>query len=317
MSIYLHGGIYKITNLNNNKSYIGQTDQEYKSRWQQHRWLSGDGTSPLHKAMREEGKENFVFEVICSCFAEDIEKLKEELNRRETHFIDLYLATNKKFGYNCNRGGYGDSSLGKKRSEEARARIKAKQPDRKGKKGSSYNHTIYDWVHPKYGAESCTRGDLCLKYKINNDKLKLLIDGKYKQYLGWELKISPYKRVSRYGDIVYQWINLDGRRETLTIAQLTEKYNLRANELNLIILEMRNTHRGWGLFSPDKKLRSVPSGKDHFEYDHTIYHWINKNGAEEMMTRYGIVEKYSLDLHYISRIIHKKKKDFKGWSIIF
>ena len=64
-------GIYKITNINDGRVYIGQTRQAFKERWRTHvkRGLRAEPTTnnKLYAAMWEEGVENFTFEVLSEC----------------------------------------------------------------------------------------------------------------------------------------------------------------------------------------------------------------------------------------------------------
>lgn len=91
-------GIYKITNLLDNKSYIGQSVDIYK-RWNDHcKCGLGIDTPPgnkLYKAIQEDGLENFTFELLTEC-------PKEELDSKEKYFIELYQA--KEYGYNGTGG---------------------------------------------------------------------------------------------------------------------------------------------------------------------------------------------------------------------
>ena len=92
-------GIYKITNLENGKIYIGQTKQSFKERLRTHvkRGVRAEpGTSnKLYNAMWEEGVENFTFEILSECSAAD-------LNKKEKDFIEFYHADT--WGYNSNKG---------------------------------------------------------------------------------------------------------------------------------------------------------------------------------------------------------------------
>lgn len=92
-------GIYKITNLENGKIYIGQTKQSFKERLRTHvkRGVRAEpGTSnKLYNAMWEEGVENFTFEILSECSAAD-------LNKKEKEFIEFYRADT--WGYNSNKG---------------------------------------------------------------------------------------------------------------------------------------------------------------------------------------------------------------------
>ena len=102
------GYIYKITNLVNGKSYIGQTIRTIEERWKQHVKDSNSNKDDfyLHRAIRKYGKENFVIEEIFSTVKESIFELKEELNDHEKYYIKLFNTYNPD-GYNMTLGGEG------------------------------------------------------------------------------------------------------------------------------------------------------------------------------------------------------------------
>lgn len=91
-------GIYKITNLLNNKCYIGQSVDIYK-RWCDHCKCGCGMDTPknnkLYTAMLEDGLENFTFELLEECS-------KEELNKKELFYINLYESND--YGYNTTKG---------------------------------------------------------------------------------------------------------------------------------------------------------------------------------------------------------------------
>lgn len=92
-------GIYKITNLENGRCYIGQTKQTFKERWRTHlkRGVKAEvGTqNKLYAAMWEDGVENYTFEVLAECEV-------AELNEKEKEYIALYHADS--WGYNSTGG---------------------------------------------------------------------------------------------------------------------------------------------------------------------------------------------------------------------
>lgn len=89
-------GIYKITNLINNKVYIGQSN-DIKRRWNEHKARYHDINNncydkPLYQAFRKYGIENFQFEIIEECSLDII-------NKQEGYWIKYYNCISPN-GYN-------------------------------------------------------------------------------------------------------------------------------------------------------------------------------------------------------------------------
>lgn len=89
----IHTGIYKITNIENQKCYIGQA-VNIADRWKQHIKRGVGAETPtrnkLYPAMYELGPENFTFEILEECD-------KSLLDSREDYWQEFYQA--KEFGY--------------------------------------------------------------------------------------------------------------------------------------------------------------------------------------------------------------------------
>lgn len=94
-----YGGIYKITNLDTQRAYIGRST-DIKKRLTEHVKgafnISTIADQEIHRVMGREGVDKFSFEVL-----EKVEK--EKLNEREKYWIDFYQT--QSYGYNQNKGG--------------------------------------------------------------------------------------------------------------------------------------------------------------------------------------------------------------------
>ena len=92
-------GIYKITNTENNKAYIGKST-DIKKRWTEHVKSSLDiGTiakQNIHTAIKKEGIEKFTFQIIDTCS-------KEEYSEREKYWVNFHKT--QEYGYNMRDGG--------------------------------------------------------------------------------------------------------------------------------------------------------------------------------------------------------------------
>ena len=86
-------GIYKITNIENEMTYIGQA-VNIAERWKQHIKRGIGAETPinnkLYPAMKQFGPENFTFEIVEVC-------PRSKLNEREDYWQEFYKA--KEFGY--------------------------------------------------------------------------------------------------------------------------------------------------------------------------------------------------------------------------
>lgn len=92
-----HCGIYKITELSTGKCYIGQS-KDIRTRFLQHTKAGlgiNSSNNKLYTEMKKIGPENFMYEVLEECPA-------EELDKREKYWIDFYQATD--WGWNSTKG---------------------------------------------------------------------------------------------------------------------------------------------------------------------------------------------------------------------
>lgn len=207
--------IYKITNLINNKIYIGLTTKTITERFYYHLRDSKLAKSGIDSAIRKYGVENFKVEEI------DTADTIEELKNKEIYWIAEYNSTNNKIGYNQTIGGEGIT--GYHHSEESKykcgssfrgkKRIKTQEQIRKHKVSYS-GHKFSDEV----------KADRSKKLKLAYKEGRKIPNGKG---IGGRKKMSPEeKKVNKENQIGKRWLHNDEL-----------KYNFIAykNEVNFFI----------------------------------------------------------------------------------
>lgn len=147
MKVY---SIYKITNLLNEKTYIGFTNN-FLLRKKRHRRDSDLKDSKLYRAIKKYGWNNFEFEIIYQSFDG-----QHTLNVMENHFINEYNSYH--YGYNETLGGNG--SLGRSYSHTEETKIKMKMA----------KHGHVPWNKGKTNVYS----EQFLKYKSENTVFRTL-----------------------------------------------------------------------------------------------------------------------------------------------
>lgn len=88
-------GIYKITNKETGKSYIGQSN-DITRRFKEHQTVGEKSRILVDIAIKKYGKESFLYEILEECNI-------EELNQKEKYWIQYFNTVEN--GYNCNPGG--------------------------------------------------------------------------------------------------------------------------------------------------------------------------------------------------------------------
>jgi group I intron endonuclease len=120
--------IYKITNLINNKSYIGQTrytfEKRYRKTWSKSRTLN----RLVKRGVNKYGVENFKIDIIV-----DLPEFNFDLlNQLEKHYIQLHN-TMVPFGYNLESGGNEQKTASKETREKISQSGIGRTPWNKGK----------------------------------------------------------------------------------------------------------------------------------------------------------------------------------------
>ena len=238
--------IYKITNIINDKGYVGKTENGPKKRWREH--LAAARNNPImviSKAIRKYGPENFKFEIIEECLSEDV-------NKKETYWIGK-LDTFEN-GYNSTLGG--DGAVGTKR-ERGAVHPHAKAVDCYDLKGN------YLCTYDSRGEASWETGR-----STNSSGINICIQGKTFQAFGhrWAWKGEPLKEVNNRinrGGKVYG-IHLESGRKKMWKSQADVageiEGNRKANNSIGLAIERNDQPdktktkvKGWYLFR-DKKI---------------------------------------------------------------
>lgn len=181
------GIIYCFTNLINNKKYVGQSINDDGARYKNHKHAyksekSCEYDSPLHRAMRKYGFENFSYEIL----AKDIDNISI-LNELECYYIQEYnsLIPN---GYNIEPGG---KNAPKPKTQEQKVKL--------------------TWGQAELTEEEII--ELRQAY-ANKESPKLIYDAKYKDRLHYNAFLNIWSG-RRYKNIMPEVIET-GRHTKLT-----------------------------------------------------------------------------------------------------
>ena len=113
-------GIYRIVNIVNGRSYVGQTAERFQRRYWHHNWCLSQGkhhNKQLQKDCSFYGGESFIFEVLQK--ASD----KDDLDALEVKYISSCKSSDINFGYNLQPGGHSGFNNAPFVSPEARKRV--------------------------------------------------------------------------------------------------------------------------------------------------------------------------------------------------
>lgn len=168
--------IYKITNLINHKSYIGQSVNPER-RFQQHCYNREKYVSLIDKAINKYGRENFKFEII-GWF--------EDYNEKEQYYIQC-LRTLVPYGYNIVPGGeepphhFGEDNPFAKIDNETAENIKK---------------DLQNW--------DITRKQIIQKYHVTNDIIRHINEGTswYDEKLNYPLRPNETELLNKKVDKV-------------------------------------------------------------------------------------------------------------------
>lgn len=190
-------GIYSITNLKNNKKYIGQSINVYE-RWIHHKiTLKGNYHSNryLQRAYNNSSENNFEFQLLKVC-------KPKYLDRFEKLYIRIYNTNNRKYGYNLDSGG----NEFKKHSIETKKKISKtvrKNHPLRGKHLSKETRRKMSESHKGHikSKKHCNNLSKSLKkYYSNIDNRKFGADSHSSIYTLWDTGNVHYSKTSMFED---------------------------------------------------------------------------------------------------------------------
>lgn len=155
------GYIYLITNLINNKKYVGQTITTIEHRKNQHFSKQKDPhVKALYNAIQKYGKDNFSVEEICKVSNSVKENMQKELDEKEIYYIKKHNSLCSQHGYNMDKGGSRKNNL-------------------------EMPLVVYD-IHGNFLENCCSAMEASEKYGLSDATIRLICKGKqpnYKQQL--------------------------------------------------------------------------------------------------------------------------------------
>lgn len=108
-------GVYLITNLENNKIYVGSTTNSFKERWMTHIQKLRSNKHPnqhLQSSFNKYGENKFKFSIL------EVQTNIQTILEREQYYLDFYKSYDRNIGYNIEKDVYK-----REVSEETKAKI--------------------------------------------------------------------------------------------------------------------------------------------------------------------------------------------------
>lgn len=230
------GIIYKITNLVDGKSYIGQTNRTFYQRYRI-KWWNRISNEYLTRAVKKYGVESFKIEILEHALNQ------RQLNKKEIYYIDKFktLCPN---GYNFHTGG-----LNHKTSEKLRKKMSKTQRKRLEKK----------YVLIKDGKEYRFKNQtsFAVKHNLKTSTLSMLIRGVFRCYKGFHLPETDV-RFKRKTDKVRYLVDANGKtHEVCNIFRFAKQHGLNHDCLSKLFSGKIRIHKGFHIVNlpplPERK----------------------------------------------------------------
>lgn len=182
--------IYKITNLVNQKIYIGYTSTTPQNRFKEHLYLAMKTKSShtyLYNAIRKYGKDNFMVEELYQTTDRDY-----CLNVMEKYYIQKFKSFDRSIGYNISLGGEGASNpspfkgmtyeemYGIEKAQEIKEKVKLNHYNCEGSNNSFYGKHHSEETKQKIREKVTELNQDCCKnnFIIYDDANNIVYSGK-------------------------------------------------------------------------------------------------------------------------------------------
>lgn len=266
--------IYKITNIINQKIYIGQTKDFERRKREHYNHGYNRVNKVLYSAMEKYGNNNFIMEKI-----EEVED--EKTNEREQYWIEYYDATNQEKGYNINLADASSLENHKLTQKEAisliedlknthltyeelarKYNLKTTQSVRNINKGITYKQDNYSYpirldrntkaqidaraIIKDLRETSLTMSEIAKKYNCSQVKISNINTGNRVKFDDENYPIRPTRKTRKIlteediNNIYYDLINTN-----LTYKQLAKKYNCGNKVFQHINVGQYHTREGY------------------------------------------------------------------------
>ena len=230
----MNKGIYKITNIINNKVYIGQSTN-LKDRIKQHKSMIknyNENNNYLRKATKKYGYKNFKIEIIKFCD-------EKELVYYEIYYIDLYKSSDRKFGYNIELGGNINKHLSKEQIDKMKKNKKGKL---KGK-----DNPFFGKKHTEK-----TKKIISEKQKGNKYCLGRVLSDETKSKIGLANRYNRNKNINQYD------LNNNFIKGYFSVGEAKRKLNVKSGSLIAQCARgERKTAYGYKWRYVDEKLQKI------------------------------------------------------------
>jgi group I intron endonuclease len=262
--------VYKHTNNITGKSYVGLTKYTIEHRWSQHVYeaMKGRRNYKFYNAITKYGTDVWTSDTLVY----DIETF-EEAAIHEKYMIALYDCIDN--GYNISEGGEGCTIkagpshplYGVKKSKEHVDKSVKGTKEAKDKwteeRRMQYSATCvevlrkrwetieYSFYHEDYGVVTGFVSDIANKYQLYSGYLRYVTKGKSKHCNGWFLYTGDNGDYTK--DPIYTFTHELYGNETLTLKDMSIKYNLSKGNLCMVAKGQRNHTGGWRLAMMDAK----------------------------------------------------------------